>query len=137
VCAFSTTGGVPKLADFGSSFVAHRFNKPTLLNGFSRAFAAPEVLQFLPVDLPTAVDVYSFGIVVLHVARVETAGGADNSLTSFDNTAAWTPVTVPPDLPRPLQAVVRECLAAKPEQRCTFRSLVATLEELDKKLPHG
>ena len=132
-------GGVPKLADFGSSFVAHRF-MPRPLTGFSRAFAAPEVLQFLPVDLPTAVDVYSFGIVVLHVARVATAGGAENSLTFFDNTettATWTPVTIPADLPRPLQAVVRECLAAKPEQRCTFRSLVATLQELDKKLAHG
>ena len=133
-------GGVPKLADFGSSFVAHRFT-PRPLTGFSRAFAAPEVLHFLPVNLPTAVDVYSFGIVVLNVARVAGGtGSAGDSLTFFDNadsTATWAPVTVPPDLPRPLQAVVRECLAAQPEQRCTFRSLVATLSELDKKLTHG
>ena len=131
--------GTPKLADFGSSYIVA--GVPCPHEGFSVAFAAPEVLRLLPISQPTAVDVYSFGIVCLCVCDTSATRKATltNRRSSTLRTSrsgppimAWRPAVVPDTCPSPLRALIARCTHEAPAERCAFKDVVGELLTLEK-----
>jgi len=128
--------GTPKLADFGSSYIVA--GVPCPHEGFSINFAAPEVLRLLPISEPTAVDVYSFGIVCLHVCDTTTTRKAaltnrrSSTLRSGASVMTWRPAVVPASWPPPVRALILQCTREAPAERCTFKELVWDLLQLEK-----
>jgi hypothetical protein len=138
--------GVPKLADFGMSFVSGVDGRRHLGRG-TAAYAAPEVvLNFSRVALPKAADAFAFGVVLEQVALLaRSADGAAAascaSARSRSDALPWVATVaallamarpqyerhVPSACPPPLARLVRQCCAAAPAARPTFGAICTQL----------
>ena len=126
--------GVPKLADFGMSFVSlggrrHR-GTGTL------TYAAPELLRSGFVRLPKAVDAYAYGIVLQLIADPLQLTQALLSRSGTQLPPGWVTVLhtvfmrtrdasgaqpqLPASVPQPIAQLVRDCCSGAPDERPTF-----------------
>ena len=143
-----SAAGVPKLADFGTSFVikaAAATHEVDFLI-FSIGFAPPEVLLRKAISLPKAVDVFAFGVIVTcviggteaaaHSSKLGTRGTrSTGSVPSFlrcfqdvYTSASYKPFLLP-DCPEPLKAVVYACCSQLPQDRPSFTALRRMLRD--------
>jgi tRNA A-37 threonylcarbamoyl transferase component Bud32 len=143
--------GVPKLADFGMSFVSVDGRRH--MGSGTAAYAAPEVMRnFSRVALPKAADAFAFGVVLERVAVRASAAGAGaassgaSARSGSDAARPWASTMaallalvhtphlaqqerqVPSACPPQLARLVRHCCANAPEARPAFGAIRAQLQ---------
>lgn len=124
--------GLAKLTDFG---IAQASWSKSVEDGSmvgSPGYMSPEQIDGKEVDRKS--DIFSLGIVLYQMLSGEQPFLRDSLLATIDSTCRgdYIPLqTLVPDLPKAIDAVVRQCLYADPEMRLgSAVELVAILERL-------
>ncbi|WBB96129.1 MULTISPECIES: serine/threonine-protein kinase [unclassified Solwaraspora] len=123
-------GGRVRLIDFGAARAGHAA-APDQATLATPEYAAPEIACGGP---PTwSSDVYALGIVLFELlcGRTPYRGGSADEVLARHRRCAPVP---PAGLPPAVWPVIEQCLAARPADRPTARSLVARLRGLEPAL---
>lgn len=125
-------GGRVRLIDFGAARTGHASaSAPDRATLATPEYAAPEIASGGP---PTwSSDVYALGIVLFELlcGRTPYRGGNADEVLARHRRCVPVP---PPGLPPAVWPVIEQCLAARPADRPTARSLVARLRGLEPAL---
>lgn len=124
-------GGRVKLLDFGlSKAVQESGVRSSRISGGTPAYMAPEQHEGRPADERT--DIWAMGVVLYELlAGAPPFGVGDPSAIAARARGESPAPIVRPDVPIPLQSIVRRCLEKSPAHRfATARELAAALEPL-------
>ena len=130
-----TSGGVPKIGDFG---LARRMDDDAGLTHTGAAigtpsYMAPELAASRRYEVGTSADVYSLGAILYEsLAGVPPFQGASSAETIHHvlNREVVPPSTLQPRVPRDLETICLKCLFKEPRLR--YESALALREDLDR-----